>query len=150
MLISDRILPGVIIGLLADVVKLTVNYISFLLNFTRVVFWQITASRFLPEKDLYSPVAYLIGGMADLTISAAFGVLFVYLIYFFGPKHLWLKGIGFALLVWVLIFGSLLGQSVAEKLPQDPSGIVVTLAAHIFYGLALAFFTGLLHRKLKM
>ena len=38
-------------------------------------------------------------------------VVFVYVIYLFGPKNLWTKGVGFGLAVWVIIFGTLLGQA---------------------------------------
>ncbi len=51
---------------------------------------------------------------------------------------------GFGLVVWVSLFGTLLGPTVEEKLPQDPNGVVVTLIAHIVFGLALAFFTKVL------
>jgi len=144
-LIKDYIIPGIIIGIAADLVKLLFNYIAHLLNFTPVVFWQITATRFLEKKDLFNPTAYLIGGIADIIVSATLGVIFVYFIYCLGTKYLWIKGIGFGFFVWVSMFGTLLGQSVQQKLPQDPSGILVTIVAHFFFGLALAFFTGRLN-----
>jgi len=150
MIIKDKVLLGAIIGLAADTVKLTVNYLLFLFNFTPVIFWQLTASRFLDEKYLYDPVAYLIGGVADLTVSAAFGVLFVYLIQLLGRKYLLIKGIGFAMFIWVAVFGTLLGQSVAEKLPQEPAGIVVTIIAHFFYGVALSFLTSWLYKPQRV
>ena len=140
MNISDKIFPGVIIGILADAVKLLVNYILYFLGFADVVFWQVTASRFLDKKYLFMPTAYFIGAVADITVTAGLGVVFVFLIYYIGSKHLYLKGIGYGLVIWVVIFGTLLGQSVQEKLPQNPSGIVVTIVAHLFFGLALAFF----------
>lgn len=68
----------------------------------------------------------------------------MYIIYLFGSKNLWMKGLGFGLVVWVGLFGTLLGQTVEEKLPQEPTGVVVTLIAHIIFGLALAYFTKLL------
>lgn len=139
-MIKDKLMPGVIVGILADVVKLTVNLTGFLFNFTPVVFWQLTATRFLEKKDLFKPIAYVIGGVADVTVSAGLGVIFIYFIRYFGSKYLWLKGIGFGLAIWVGVFGTLLGMTVQQKLPQTPSGIVVTILAHAFFGLALAFF----------
>lgn len=150
MHLKDYVTPGIIVGLLADLVKLAVNYILFQLKMTKVVFWQITATRFLDKEDLFKPVAYFIGAVADLTISAALGIIFVYLIYILGTKNLYIKGIGFGLIVWVLVFGTLLSQTVREKLPQEPSGIVVTIFAHFFFGLALAFFTRLLYSRKEM
>lgn len=140
-MIKDLILPGALIGVAADAIKLTVNYLAYLLNFTPVVFWQITATRFLEKKALFKPVAYLIGGTADLITASLLGIMFVYFIYYFGKKHLWLKGIGFGLLVWVGVFGTILGQSVSEKLPQNPSGIIVTIVSHLVFGLSLALLT---------
>lgn len=136
-------LIGIAVGLLADVFKLSANYLMFRLGFTKVVFWQIVATRFLEQADLSKPVALLIGAVADITVSSVLGILFVFFVYFLGWKYLYIKGIGYGLFIWVSIFGTLLGQSVQDKLPQTPSGIFVTIAAHFIFGLAMAFFTGL-------
>ncbi|MFZ5944158.1 MAG: hypothetical protein ACOYVD_08610 [Bacillota bacterium] len=145
-MIKDKILQGIAVGLLADAVKLTINFMSFLLGYTDVVFWQITASRFLAKEYLFGTPALIVGAVADITVSAGLGVAFVYFIYIFGNRDLWIKGIGFGLFVWVVLFGSLLGQSVAAKIPQNVSGIFVTIVAHFGYGFALAFFTKLVCR----
>ncbi len=147
---KDRVITGALIGLLANAVKLTVNYISFLLGFTDVVFWQIVAAQFLERQDLFKPVAYFIGGVADLTATAALGVAFLYLIHYIGSEYLWLKGIGFGMLVWAGLFGMFFGRIAAEKLPPEPSGILVTIAAHFVFGVALAFFTWRLWEAKRM
>ena len=51
----------------------------------------------------------------------------------------------FGLVVWVGLFGTLLGKAVQAKLPQAPSGIMVTIAAHLVFGLGLAGFTRMLY-----
>lgn len=73
------------------------------------------------------------------------GIVFVYFIYYFGSKFIWIKGIGFGLAVWVTVFGTLLGETVQAKLPQSPAGIAVTITAHIMFGLALAGLTARFH-----
>lgn len=143
-MIRDRIMAGVAVGLLADIIKLGLNFTGYLLNFTPVVFWQIAATRFLEKDQLGQPLAYLIGGVADATVSSLLGVAFLYFITYYGGKYLWIKGIGFGLVTWVGLFGTLLSQSVQTKLPQSGLGILVTLLAHLFFGLSLAFFTRLL------
>ncbi len=65
-MIKDNILIGAKIGLLADVVKLITNYILFSFGYTKVVFWQIVATRFLQKENLYTQSAYIIGGVADI------------------------------------------------------------------------------------
>lgn len=142
---KDLVLLGTAVGLLADAVKLIINYILYLFNLTNVVFWQITASRFLAGDDLFKPVTYFVGGVADVTVTAALGIIFVYFIYFTGRDYLWVKSVGFGLVVWVGLFGTLLGQSVQAKIPQGPSGIIVTIIAHVVFGLGLAAFTALLY-----
>ena len=86
------------------------------------------------------PIAYFIGAVADITVTASLGIIFVFLVHFSGTRYLYLQGIGYGLLIWVALFGTLLGQSVHEKMPQTASGIVVTILAHFFFGAALAFF----------
>lgn len=147
---KDKIVAGATIGLLADVVKLTVNYLSFKLDYTTVVFWQIIAALFLTRDDLNSPVALLIGGVADLVMTMFLGIIFMYLIYFTGKDTLWIKGIGFAMLVWVILFGVVLEQLITDKIPPEPLGIITTIVAHFFFGLSLAIFTKLLVGKIPL
>lgn len=149
-MIKDLVFQGALVGIAADFIKLAANYLAYLMNFTPVVFWQLTATRFLERKDLFKPIAYLIGGVADVTFSAILGVMFVYFVYFFGAKHLWIKGLGFGLSVWALVFGTLLGQSVEAKLPQNPTGIIVTIVAHIFFGLTLTLATRQLLKRTNL
>ncbi len=143
-MIKGKVIRGILVGLLADTVKLAINYSLYLLGFTSVIFWQITAARFLVKEDLFTPWAYLIGGVADITVSAGLGIVFIYIIHLLGNKFLFIKGIGFGLAVWVSLFGTLLGQSVQGKIPHNASAIMVTMVAHFFFGLALAVFTRLL------
>ncbi|MGI6684092.1 MAG: hypothetical protein ACOX47_01015 [Bacillota bacterium] len=142
-MLKDKILAGAIIGVLSSAVKLTVNYLGYLFGFSKVVFWQITASRFLEKNDLTTPAAYLIGGVADFTVSASIGIAFLYVLDFIGKENLWLRGVGLGLATWVFLFGTLLGQSEPNAIPQEPNGILVTLVAHFIYGIALFIFTGL-------
>lgn len=146
-MVKDKIITGVIIGILADAIKLTVNYIGYLFNFTPVIFWQITASKFLGKKDLFKPLAYLIGAAADITVTALLGIVFVYFVYYLGSRHLWIKGIGFGLAVWVVLLGTLLGQAAQKNFALDPPAVMITLVAHSVFGLALAFFTWLLELR---
>jgi len=142
----DKIMTGAVIGLLADAVKLAVNYLAFLLKFTPIVFWQITASRFLEKKDLSQPLAFVIGAVADLFTSAFLGVLFLYMTRYIGKKYLLLKGLGFGILVWVALFGTVLRQT-GIILKLDATSIAVTMIAHAVYGVAIGFFTGLLDKE---
>ena len=137
---KDKVIAGIILGLLADTVKLITNYTMFHFNLTKITFWQITATRFLKKDDLFQPIAYLIGGIADITITSIIGISFIYLISYIGREYLWVKGIGFGMTIWVVLFGTLLGQSAQKKLPQEPLAIIVTIIAHFVYGLAFAFF----------
>lgn len=92
MIREDYIIHGALVGIGADIVKLSVNFAAKLLDFTPVVFWQLVATRFVDKKDLFNPLAYLIGGIADIVISALLGIVFVYFIYYFGSKFIWIKG----------------------------------------------------------
>lgn len=148
-MLKDKVMVGATVGILADAVKLIVNYLLYKLGYTNVVFWQVIATRFLEKEDLFKPSAYIIGAIADITVTAALGVAFIYSIYFIGREYLIVKGIGYGMLIWVGVFGTLLGQSLQEKLPQTPSGIFVTIAAHFFFGLSLAIFTHYLYKSKK-
>ncbi|MDW7673257.1 MAG: hypothetical protein SCK28_01850 [Bacillota bacterium] len=141
---KDKILAGAVIGLAADAVKLIVNYAAFQLGYTQVVFWQLIAALLLPREDIFKPLGILIGAVADITIAMFLGVVFIYYLYAVGRDHLWFKAVGFGMLVWVSLFGVLLGQLVSNKVPPDPLGILTTIVAHFSFGLSLAVFTKLL------
>lgn len=143
---SDRVMTGVAIGICADIIKLIVNYVLFQLNYTKIVFWQIAASRFLNKEDLFKPTAYFIGGVADIIVTSLLGILLVYILYFVGKDFLLIKGIGYGLSIWVLLFGTLLTAS-ASKLPEETSGIIVTIIAHLFYGLAFGIFSKIFYKE---
>ncbi len=59
-MLKDKIVIGITIGLLADAVKLTFNYLSFRLNFTPVVFWQIVAATGLAKEDVFTLLPILL------------------------------------------------------------------------------------------
>lgn len=142
---KDKVTIGIISGLLADAAKLVFNYLAFRLGFASVVFWQIAASRFLEKSDLYQPIAYLVGAITDLTVTAIIGALFIYFLHFTGRDYIWLKGAGFGLVIWVLVLGTLLSQS-RIKLALTSSDTVVTFIAHLIYGLTLALAAKRLYR----
>ena len=146
MIKDSPIFTGVLIGLCADIVKLGVNYVAFALGYTNVVFWQIVATNILPKEHLFTTSALLIGAVMDVTVTCLLGVAFLYFIKYTGMDFLFLKGIGFAMMTWVALLGLILGPSIEEKLPQNPMGVLVTLVAHFFFGVALAVFTSFLYR----
>ncbi len=147
-MLKDKMVIGIIIGLLADIVKLSFNYLSFTLNYTPVVFWQIVAATGLAKEDVFTPAGLLIGAITDITIAMFLGVIFIYFIYLTGKENLWIKGIGFGMLVWVMFFVVIEGQLVPEKIPPEPLGILVTIVAHFLFGLSLAGFTKHLARDM--
>ena len=149
MVCNSPILTGVLIGILGDAIKLGTNYLAFVLGFTDVVFWQIVATYVLPQEYLFSTSAIIIGAVVDLTVTGLLGILFLYFIKYTGFDFLFLKGIGFAMIVWVGLFGTILGATIEDKLPQNPSGIFVTIVAHFTFGVALAVFTSFLYRPDK-
>ena len=141
---KDKIILGILVALLANTVKLTFNYISFMLNFTDAVFWQLIAALFLDREDVFTPLGLLIGATADSIVMGFLGVIFIYFIYLTGKENLWIKGIGFGMLIWVSFFGVLLIQLIKNTIPPTPSGIIVTIVAHLLFGISLALFTKLL------
>lgn len=133
----DRITTGALLGLGADAVKLSFNYLAYRLGFTPIVFWQIVATHFLRGEDLFHPLAYLIGAIADLTVAMFLGVVFFLIIPYIGSHWLWLKGAGFGLLVWVGLFGILTSHVAEQVLPWEPRQVLVTPFAHLLFGLVL-------------
>lgn len=142
---KDKVVTGAVIGLLANAFKLVFNYLAFRLGLASVVFWQITAARFLEKEKINQPIAYIIGAATDLTVTSIIGVLFIYFLYFTGRDYTLVKGAGFGLTVWVMLLGALLFQA-QSKLNLTTSDIIITLLAHLIYGLALAHLSKRLYK----
>ncbi len=138
---KDKIVLGILVGLLSDAVKLTFNFLSFKLNFTPVVFWQLVAATALEKKDIFTAGGILIGAVVDIIATSLVGVIFVYIIYITGKENLWIKGIGFGMFIWIIFFVIVKGQLIQNKITSEPSGIFVTIIAHFLFGLSLAVFT---------
>lgn len=109
-----------------------------------MVFWRIVAAEFVRDVDLAEPLSVVIGAIADLTVTSILGAAFLHFLKWAGTSHLWLKGAGFGLAVWVALFGLLIGGKAVDVLALTPVNIMVTPIAHFLFGLALAFFTRLL------
>lgn len=92
------------------------------------------------NRTFSTTAAFHISGAADLTVSVALGIVFLYLLEYTHRRFRWIKGAGFGLLIWVGLFGTILGQSAQDKLPITSTTIIVTLFAHLTFGLGLALF----------
>ena len=147
-MLKGKFILGMLIGLLADAVMPTFNYIAFKLNLTPIVFWQNIAALFFEKKDLFNAVSILAGGLFDLTVTMFLGIIFIYYINFVGKEHLWIKGIIFGMMAMVILFGLILTQLVKDTIPPEPLVVLLTIFAHFIYGLSLVAFTRLLARDM--
>lgn len=147
-MLKNKFILGILVGLLADGVKLTVNFLLFKLNLTSLVFWQLISLMLVEVKDVHMPLAIFIGAAADITVTSLLGILFIYFVYFTGKDYVWLKGIGFAMLTWVTLFGVLLAQLVNSDHSHNPTDIIVIILAHFSFGVAISFFTKILGKNI--
>ena len=74
LMLKDRVVIGLAVGILADAVKLAFNYLCFKLNFTDAVFWQIVAGTVLSRADIFSPLGLLVGALADIVVTSLFRI----------------------------------------------------------------------------
>ncbi|HHX74823.1 MAG TPA: hypothetical protein GX699_07960 [Firmicutes bacterium] len=148
-MLKDKVVLGLVVGILADAVKLSVNYLAYYLGFTSVVFWQIVAGTVLSRADIFTPLGLLIGALADVVVTSILGSVFIYLLSLSGRENIWIKGAGFGMFAWINFFVFVQGVLLKGKISPEPRGILVTFVAHLCFGLALAaftlFFTGNYH-----
>lgn len=131
---------GVSIGILANVIRLLLDYILYYFGIARVLFWQIAALQFLPQEHIQEPLAMFIGAVADMTVAASLGVVFCYFLDYFGRKYTYLKGGCFGLLTWVLVFGIFIWINRENLIVFRPSCVLAIMISHLAFGLALTFF----------
>ncbi len=136
--IGSELMAGAMLGVLADLVKLGFNYLAFRFGLAGAIFWRVVAAQFVRAADLASPMAVAIGAVADLTTAALLGTAFLFLLRYTGMRYLWFFGASFGLAAWVMLFGLIIGSKAVSALSLTPMNIMVTPAAHLLFGLALA------------
>ncbi|MEW6770313.1 MAG: hypothetical protein AB1330_02865 [Bacillota bacterium] len=141
----DTVYSGTIAGTLGAPVKLAVNLLFYVASVAKTTTLHLSAAALLPKGvALNTPAASLTIGVAVCwLVSALSGIIGVYILRLTGRDFLWLKGIIYGGLIWVVGYGYLATLVVPERLLRpDLATSVAMLTAHLAFGLTVLFAAG--------
>lgn len=133
MRIKDRILLGVISGLVGAIPGRLLNSIEYDLGYVDSKYGQMAASQFINKKKINTPLGKLLGSAANGILAATTGVAVTYTLSATGRDRAVLKGIGVASLYWVLLYAisTRLGKTAKHIKPASP---LLSLVDHLIFG----------------
>lgn len=144
--IKDNYSLGIIIGLIANLVKCLFNYFLYQLGLTQYLPYQIAGATFISLQQLDSVIGFIIGNVADYGVAIFFSLSIVYLLKLTGTDFVVLKGISIALFYWLLLFGLLLRFGLSRINPIDLGTNFTALLNHLLLGILIA----IIFRKYKI
>jgi len=148
---KDRLVAGGIAGLLASITCDIVGVVYKSLGWTDRTFGDyatiLLTYQVYSDQGIFGLVMSMISHAAVCTI---FGVIFAYILMFTSSNYLYLKGLGYSLVIWWVLnsFGSLLNLPLFRNAPL----IVVysTLSTALVYGLMVSFSLKIIDKKMHL
>jgi len=142
--VPDTVYAGTIAGTIGGLVKLALNLVLYVLGAAKTTSLHFAAAALLPKGTaLNKPSSLMVGLAVDWLVAVALGISVVYIVRLTGRDFLWLKGVIYGGLIWVVGYGYLAALVVpAWLLRPDPATSVSVLAAHLAYGLTALFVAG--------
>jgi hypothetical protein len=140
---QDMVCAGTIAGTLGALVKLAVNLLLCVASIAKTTTLHLSAA-LLPKGVALNTAGSLTTGVAVCwLVSALLGTIGVYILRLTGRRFLWLKGILYGGLIWVVGYSYLATLVVPERLLRpNPATSVAMLAAHLAFGLTALFVAG--------
>ncbi|MGE5528562.1 MAG: hypothetical protein ACM3X6_05405 [Patescibacteria group bacterium] len=148
--IRDRTTLGALAGAGAILVRDAYSFLAKQIGFARFYVWGIAADLFLQGKAVQSAMGTVLGFLADLCTGALIGVVYAHFLRHAGGRNPVLKGLGFGLAAWLLLFGIIfhnLSHTMATA-PKDPASNLSAFAGHSIFGLVLGYLWSKLLQRL--
>lgn len=131
--IKDRILLGLISGILAGVPGRIINKFIYKKGLTDIRYNPMAAELFLPKKASKTQGGVLLGLIVNNINVAVNGVGLAYLLSATGKDHKLLKGMGTGAFLWIMIDG-IMGSQMLKIKSSKPLGPAIRLLDHLLYG----------------
>jgi len=148
---KDRFVAGGIAGLIASVTCDIVGIIYKSLGWTDRTFNDyatiVLTNQIYSEKGIFGLILSMISHAA---VCIIFGVVFAHLIMFTTSNYLYLKGLGYSLIIWLLLntFGTLLNLPLFKNMPLNVA--YSTLSTALIYGFMISLTLSIIDRKMNL
>lgn len=131
--IKDRIIHGMISGIIAGTPDTIINALEHRAGLTDLTYSQMGANVFLPKNKINNKKANCLGLLANYTMLGISGVLFSYLLSATGRDKALMKGVAYGIFSWLAIYGmgAKVGLMVESKKPLAP---LLSFIDHVIFG----------------
>jgi len=148
---KDRLVAGGIAGLAASVTCDIVGIIYKLIGWTDRTFNDYATM--VLTYQVYSKeggFGLILSIISHVAVCMILGVIFAYLIMFTSSNYLYIKGLGYSLVIWLLLntFGTLLNLPLFRKMPLNVA--YATLSTALIYGFMVALTLRLIDKKMHL
>ncbi|MBS3946826.1 MAG: hypothetical protein KGZ57_00790 [Dethiobacter sp.] len=134
MKIKDRLVLGVVCGLVANVAKMSLMSLAKKRNWAEITGMEKSAGMLLPAHQAYSPYGKIVGNVADNVVATMLGVGTVYMLTFTGKDKALLKGLAFGEAMWVSFYGVLSTMGATQVGPLSPKTVLCEMVGHAVFG----------------
>ncbi|KUO49815.1 MAG: hypothetical protein APF76_00800 [Desulfitibacter sp. BRH_c19] len=136
--ITDRIILGMVSGLIAGIPGRLINSAEYRAGYTDLRYNHLASSLFIPKNKTNSTEGKLLAAFVNNINVSSVGVVISYLLSATGRDKAVVKGMGVAAISWIMINGlvSNLGLKIKSKRPLSP---ILSLADHLIFGSLTGF-----------
>lgn len=148
---KDRLVAGGISGIVGSIFCDTVGVLFKSLGWSDRTFYEnatiLLTNQIYSDEGIFGLILSLITHFA---VCSIFGVLFAYIILFTTSNYLYIKGLGYGLVLWVLLhgFGTIFNLPLFTNMPLDIA--YATLSFALVYGFTTAFTLKILEEKTQL
>lgn len=148
---KDRLIAGGIAGFIASITCDIVGVIYKSLGWTDRAFNDYAT--IVLTYQVYSKEGILGLILSIITHSAVciiFGVIFVYIIMLTSSNYLFIKGLGYSLVIWLLLnaFGTILNLPLFRNMPLNAA--YLTLSTALIYGFMISLVLKIIDKKMNL
>jgi hypothetical protein len=137
-LIHDKIVLGGLVGVLSKVAMDIFQIPIWTMKVIKHPLAHYAASLFVDLKTIHHTLlGSIISLLADYIYGIFWAVLFVYLVYLVGKRHLILKGLIFGGFLWLFSFGGLRSLPIVQLREVISDHALYYLFFHLVYGFTL-------------
>ncbi len=117
--IRDRVLLGILAGVICGLPGRVTNSVEYHLGLTDVKYGQIASSLFIPKNKVNTSEAKIIASLTNHTTISITGIIITYLLSATGRDNAVIKGTGVGSVLWIAIYGlsARLGLTIRSKKP---------------------------------
>ena len=148
---KDRLIAGSIAGIFGGISNVVLGVIIKSLGWSDRALFDYSTTLF--GKETYADKGFpgfLMGVVTEIAVCIIYGIVFVYIIKFTSSRYLYMKGVGYGFILWMLLssFGTIYNIPLFDYVPLDAA--YTTLFTALIYGIVIAGVLKIMESKTEL